>query len=73
MSHECGLPPLTLSMPVQAIVREWPQTIPVFLKHRMSCVGCSLEAFDSLGDALRNYTIPADAFLEELCAAIRAK
>jgi hybrid cluster-associated redox disulfide protein len=70
---ECQLPPLTLSMPVQEIVRQWPQSIPIFIKYRMSCVGCSLEAFESLAQALSNYTIPAEVFLEELCAAIRAQ
>jgi hypothetical protein len=30
-----------------------------------------MDAFDSLGDALRNYAIPVESFLEELCETIR--
>lgn len=61
-------PPIT--MPIKEILQAWPQTAVVFLKHRMSCPGCYLEAFDSLEAALNNYSVPADAFLNDLQAAI---
>lgn len=27
----------------------WPQIIPVFLRHRMACVGCAMAPFEDAG------------------------
>jgi hybrid cluster-associated redox disulfide protein len=56
---------------VADILNRWPQAIPVFLKHRMSCVGCLMAPFETLSDAARIYKIPYEAFVEELDHAIR--
>jgi len=53
------------------VLERWPQTLPVFLKHRMACVGCSLNAFCTLQDAVNAYHLNCDSFLVELEAAIR--
>ena len=59
-----------ITMPVQAILQAWPETASVFLKHRLSCPGCYMEAFDSLETALNRYSVPVEAFLDELREAI---
>ncbi|HZW05197.1 MAG TPA: DUF1858 domain-containing protein [Anaerolineaceae bacterium] len=51
---------------VADVLNNWPETVPVFLKHRMSCVGCSMSSFETLSDAVRIYNIPLDLFLGEL-------
>jgi hybrid cluster-associated redox disulfide protein len=51
---------------IQDIMVRWPQTIPVFLGHRMNCVGCSMSAFELLEDALNIYCLPVESFMEEL-------
>ncbi len=53
-------------MSVADLLRDWPQTIPVFLKHRMACVGCSMSSFETLKDAARIYGIAPDTFICEL-------
>jgi len=55
---------------VAEILERWPQVIPIFLKHRMSCVGCLMAPFESLSDAARIYQIPFEHFLDELQGAI---
>ena len=55
---------------VEEILREWPETIPVFLKYRMGCVGCSMAIFERLADALIIYAVPADVFMDELNRAL---
>lgn len=52
------------------VLRTWPQTIGVFLRHRMACVGCSMSAFDTLGDAAQSYGIDVARFVAELEAVI---
>jgi hybrid cluster-associated redox disulfide protein len=57
---------------VADLLIEWPQTIPIFLRHRMNCVGCSMAAFETLGDALHIYGLPQAPFLAEVNAVISA-
>ena len=56
---------------VADVLLEWPQVIPVFLKHRMGCVGCTMSSFNTLSDVTRIYQLPAEPFMDELLAAIR--
>ncbi len=48
------------------LFQTWPQLIPVFLRHQMSCVGCSMTPFDTVKDAAYNYGLKVDDFLIEL-------
>ncbi len=58
---------------VAQIMETWPETIPVFLKYRFSCVGCSMSAFETLADAARIYCVPVEAFVKDLEEAIHSK
>ena len=55
---------------VADLLREFPQTIPVFLKHQMACVGCSMSAFETVQSAACVYGIAPDGFLRELEQAV---
>jgi hybrid cluster-associated redox disulfide protein len=57
---------------VAYVLRDWPETIPVFLKRRLGCVGCELSVFDTVADVARIYNFEAGVFLEELQGAIRS-
>ena len=61
---------ITTELIVADVLRDWPQTIPVFIGHRMGCVGCAMSAFDTLADVVEIYGLHADHFLEELHSAI---
>jgi len=63
-------PRLELGLLVSEVMEHWPQTIPVFLKHRMNCVGCEMSIFEALGDAARMYGIPGEQFIQELQQAV---
>ncbi len=54
------------SMAVAEILKRYPQVIPVFLHHNMSCVGCSMSLFESLSDAAAIYHLSYDSFIAEL-------
>jgi hybrid cluster-associated redox disulfide protein len=55
---------------VADLLATWPQATPIFLRHKMNCVGCSMAAFETLGDALHIYGLPQEPFLAEVNAAI---
>jgi hybrid cluster-associated redox disulfide protein len=54
---------------VDDIMTRWPQTIPVFLRFRMNCVGCPIGTFHTVDDACFEHGVDRDVFLRALCAA----
>lgn len=61
-----GMFDLTLS----DLMKRYPQTVPVFMRHRMLCVGCPIGPFHSISDACMLYALDEDEFRAELEAAI---
>jgi hybrid cluster-associated redox disulfide protein len=51
---------------VDEIMTKFPQTISVFLRRRMSCVGCLMGPFHTVSDAAEEYDIGIDILLDEL-------
>ena len=59
-------PDLTL----KELMDRWPQTIEVFMRHHMICVGCLINPFHAVIDACDEYHMDYDTFIEELRIAI---
>lgn len=59
-------PDLTLD----EVMKRWPQTIPVFLSHKMLCVGCLVNPFHTIADACTEYGLVEESFRCELEQAI---
>ncbi len=55
---------------VADILALWPQTVPVFMRYRLACVGCPISRFELIADIAAIYGINPDAFLQELQQAI---
>lgn len=53
------------------LMGKWPQTIPVFIRHKMFCVGCLVNPFHTVKDACAVYSLNIDAFYDELAAALK--
>jgi hybrid cluster-associated redox disulfide protein len=49
-----------------------PECIPIFLGHRMACVGCLMARFDTLSDAASNYRLPVETLLLEIRAVVQS-
>lgn len=58
--------PITSDLIIANVLDRWPQTVEVFLEHRMSCLGCYMSCFDTLEDAVQIYALSRDSFLAEL-------
>jgi hybrid cluster-associated redox disulfide protein len=56
-------------LPLADLMREWPQTITVFMRYRMLCVGCLVSPFHTVTDACAEYQLDEDLFLAELMRA----
>jgi hybrid cluster-associated redox disulfide protein len=55
---------------VADVLKVWPQTIPVFLRHKTACVGCVMSPFETLVDVSKNYQIPMNDLLAELANSV---
>lgn len=55
---------------VSELVTAWQETIPVFIRHRMACVGCPVSPFETLENVAVTYGLKLDTFLNELETAI---
>lgn len=62
---------LTKEMPIGQIVQEYPQTVPIFLKHGLMCFGCAVARFENLEQGAIAHGIDVDALLMDLNEAIK--
>jgi hybrid cluster-associated redox disulfide protein len=51
---------------VQGIIERHPQTIIVFARHGMQCVGCYIAPFHTIDDSAREHAVPLELLLAEL-------
>ncbi|MBX3050092.1 MAG: DUF1858 domain-containing protein [Caldilineaceae bacterium] len=58
---------------VAETLERWPQTIPVFLRRRMACVGCPVTPFETLAEAAVIYEIDLPRFLNDLRQSITSQ
>jgi len=61
---------LSADVTVGELMTRWPQTVDVFLRHGMACVGCNMAPFDTVVDAARMYRMCPDQLMAELVQAI---
>jgi len=57
--------------PLNELIADWPETVEVFFRHQMLCVGCLVAPFHTVTDACKEYGLEIDAFYAELTAALR--
>lgn len=59
-------------MTVDEIMRRWPTTIRVVMRHRMLCIGCPIGIFHTVVDACQAHRIDVECFSAELLEAMRS-
>ncbi len=59
------------AMTVDEIMRRWPATIRVMIRHQMLCVGCPIGIFHTVTDACHEHDLDEEAIKRELLAAMR--
>mgnify|MGYP001457280509 CR=1 FL=1 len=57
-------------MVMKEIMRRWPGTVRIALKHRLLCVGCPIAAFHTIEDAIREHGIDGEAFRRDILKEI---
>jgi len=61
---------ITKDMSIIEIVQKYPQSIEVFAKYGLGCVGCAAARFENLEAGARVHSIDPEALVNEINAAI---
>ncbi|NQU78757.1 DUF1858 domain-containing protein [Candidatus Woesearchaeota archaeon] len=64
---------ITKDMPIQDIVMKHPESIDVFNKHGMHCVGCAAARFENLAQGCEAHSIDIDEMVKDLNNAAEDK
>ncbi len=57
---------ITAEMSINEVVDKYPQTIKVFFRHGMQCIGCYVCDFHSIAESAEEYGVEMDALLNDL-------
>lgn len=63
--------PITAEMFVAAIVSRFPETIAVFCRHGVACVGCCAAGEDTVAQAAQTHGLDCALLLAELNGCLR--
>jgi hybrid cluster-associated redox disulfide protein len=61
---------VTKSMSIGDVVQKHPETVPVFMKHGLHCLGCAIASFESIEQGAQAHGIDTDALVKGLNEAI---
>jgi len=53
-------------MTIDEVVTQYPETMMVFMRHGLHCVGCHVSAFESIEEGAMAHGINVDALVEDL-------
>lgn len=60
---------ITKEMPIGDVVRKYPKTIEVFMRHGLHCIGCAVAAFESIEEGAVAHGIEIEPLMADLNTA----
>ncbi|VVB94959.1 Uncharacterised protein [uncultured archaeon] len=57
---------ITKEMTIEEVVTQFPETMMVFMRHGLHCVGCHVSAFESIEEGAMAHGINTDALVADL-------
>jgi hybrid cluster-associated redox disulfide protein len=64
---------ITKDMTIEDVVQRFPETIQVFSRYGVGCLGCSAAQYDSIGQGAAIHGLDAAQLVQELNACIAAR
>jgi len=61
---------ITKDMGIIEVVQQYPQTLEVFQKYGLGCIGCAAARFENLEAGAKVHGIDVDDFINDLNAAL---
>ena len=56
-------------MTIGQVIRKHPETIPVFLRNGLTCIGCPMASMETVEQGALSHGIDAEEFVKELNAS----
>jgi len=57
---------ITKDMTIEEVVTQYPETMMVFMRHGLHCVGCHVSAFENIEEGAQAHGINVDALVADL-------
>ena len=64
---------ITKDMKIEEVVSQYPETMMVFMRHGLHCVGCHVSAFESIEEWAMEHGINVDAMVADLNKVISSR
>ena len=64
---------ITKTMAFGEVLQRFPQTLPVFSKYGMHCIGCAMSAYETIEQGAKAHGIDVKKFVDDLNAAAKSK
>jgi hybrid cluster-associated redox disulfide protein len=58
-------------MRIAEVVGRYPQTVEVFFKHGLHCIGCPVASSESIADGAKAHGIDLDKLVKDLNKAVK--
>lgn len=65
--------PVTKDIKIMELVKEYPESIAVLMKHGFHCIGCVAAQFETLEQGAKAHGIDADELVKEINEAVKSK
>lgn len=62
---------ITEDMNIKEVIDKHPETLSVFAKYNMGCIGCIAASFEKLNDIAAVHGVDVKTFVKDLNAAIQ--
>lgn len=63
---------ITEDMNIREVIERYPETIPVFVRYNIGCIGCIAASFENIKDIAMVHGIDVKKFVEDLNAAVNS-
>ena len=57
---------ITADMSIIEVVQKYPDTVYVFMRHGLGCIGCALARFENIRQGAEAHGIDVDALVKDL-------
>jgi hybrid cluster-associated redox disulfide protein len=61
-----GQTTITADMSIIEVVQKYPDTVHVFMRHGLGCIGCALARFENIRQGAEAHGIDVDALIKDL-------
>jgi len=64
---------ITKDMNIGEVVKKYPETIEIFMKHGLHCIGCAASHFENIELGANAHGIDVDKLIEDLNKSLKKK